>query len=133
MAILAAAALAVPAAGAARAEDDYRAYASCANSKPFPVAHRCGYDRRQAFRGTFVFRSRVGKRVVKACFMVFGRPPVGGGHACYKLGEIAYKAYPFKVTGIRQRFSVKVTWLVKEPGTEQPFAAVAASFLRVHA
>ena len=127
---LLAALLAAPPAGAARAKDDYKAHASCANAKPFKAARTCGYDRREAFRGTFVFRSKVGKRNVKACFKILGRPPVGGGHACYKLGRIAYKAYPFKVTGVRQRFSVKVKWFVKDPG--DGFNAVASSFLRVH-
>jgi hypothetical protein len=130
-AALATALLAPPAGlGAARAKDDYKAYASCADAKPFPAARRCGYDRREAFRGTFVFRSKVGKRNVKACFQIYGRAPVGGGHACYKLGRIAYKAYPFKVTGVRQPFSVKVKWFVKEPG--DGFEPVATSFLRVH-
>jgi hypothetical protein len=118
--------------GAARAKDAYRAYVSCANSKPFKVAKRCGYDGRQYFRATFVFRSNVGKRIVKACFKVFGRAPVGGGHACYNLGSIAYKAYPFKVTGVRQRFSVKVTWFAREPNGGGGFKRAASSFLRVH-
>jgi hypothetical protein len=117
---------------AARAQPPYKAYASCANQKPFTAAHRCGYDSARSFRATFVFRSSVGKRAVKACFRVFGAAPLGGGHACEKLKPLAYKAYPFKITGIRQPFSVKVTWFAKEPGSGKGFEAVADFFLRVH-
>jgi hypothetical protein len=136
LALLAAVALLVaalsPPAGTAQARQkgDYEALASCANHAPFHPASRCGYDGREYFRATFVFESNVGKRVVKACFQVFGRPPVGGGHACYKLGQLAYKAYPFKVTGVRQPFSVKVTWFAKQPG--EGFQRAGSSFLRVH-
>ena len=69
------------------------------------------------FRGTFVFKSHVGKKPVKSCFHIYGRSRLTGGK-CQKLDPLAYKAYPFKVSGIRQRFSVKVTWFVKEKGPE---------------
>ena len=129
---LLAASLTVPAVGSGKAspKPDYEVLASCANSAPFQPAKRCGYDRRQFFRATFVFRSNVGRRFVKACFKLFGHAPVGGGHACYKLGAISYKAYPFKVTGVRQPFSVKVTWYAREPG--MGFKRAGSSFMRVH-
>jgi hypothetical protein len=114
-----------------QAKGDFEAYASCANAKPFKPAHRCGYDRARYFRATFVFQSNVGRRVTKACFKAFGPPPVGGGQACQKLGPITGKAYPFKIAGVRQAFSVKVTWFVKVPGGGQGFKQVASSFLKV--
>jgi hypothetical protein len=129
---LAAAALA-PAAGAAPAKGakpDFKAYASCADGKPFTPATRCHYDRDKYFRATFVLQSKVGKRAIKACFKIYGPAPLGGGHACAKLAPIAYKAYPFKITGVRQRFAVKVTWYAKTPG-KGDFKQVAASFLKV--
>ncbi len=113
---------------------DYQAYASCDDAEPFHVApaHRCGYDKPRLFRATFVFESNVGKRGVKACFQVYGAPPLGGGHACAKLKPTAYRAYPFKISGVRQPFSVKVTWFTKAPGSGGRFKPVAASFLRAH-
>jgi hypothetical protein len=125
---LAALLLAVAPAGAAAPK--YEAYASCANGKPFKAARHCSYDANRYFRATFVFQSHVGKRPVKACFRIYGAKPLGGGHDCAKLDPLAYKAYPFKITGVRQRFSVKVTWFVKKkPGAG--FSRVAASFLKV--
>jgi hypothetical protein len=133
--LISAALLAPVAAGAAQREPgskgDFETYASCANAKPFKAAHQCGYDRARYFRATFVFRSDVGRRVTKACFKAFGPPPVGGGQACAKLGPISYKAYPFKIAGVRQHFSVKVTWFVKVPGGGKGFKPVASSFLKV--
>ena len=117
-----------PASGAA-AKPKFKAYASCANGKPFKAGKECRYDGSSYFRGTFVFKSNVGKRPVKACFRIFGREPLGGGHACAKLKPLAFKAYPFKIAGVRQSFSVKVTWFVKEPG--KGFEQVAASFMKV--
>ena len=119
------------AAGQPGAKTAYKAYASCADKKPFKAAHRCGYDGPKFFRATFVFRSNVGKRSLKACFKTFGARPVGGGHACAKLDPTAYKAYPFKITGVRQPFSVKVTWFTKEPGAGKGFKEAASSFLKV--
>jgi hypothetical protein len=110
----------------------YKAFASCDDAKPFKAAHRCGYDKPRLFRATFVFQSRVGERALKACFRVYGAPPLGGGHACAKLKPTAYKAYPFKISGVRQPFSVKVTWFAKMPGSGGSFKPVAASFLRAH-
>jgi hypothetical protein len=91
----------------------YTVYGSCANGKPFKASRHCRYDKSRLFRATFVFESHVGKRPVKSCFRIYGPKPLGGGHACQKLGPLAYKAYPFKVSGIRLHFSVKVTWFVK--------------------
>lgn len=131
LAALAAAALA-PAAGAAKedAKPDFKAFASCANGEPFKPAKHCSYDGNTYFRGTFVLKSNVGKRAIKACFRIYGPAPLGGGHACAKLKPIAFKAYPFKITGVRQHFSVKVTWYAKTPG-KGDFEQVAASFLKV--
>ncbi len=129
---LAVAALA-PAAGAAPAKGarpDFKAFASCADGKPLTPAKHCSYDGNQYFRATFVLKSNVGKRAIKACFKVYGPAPLGGGHACAKLKPLAYKAYPFKITGVRQHFSVKVTWYAKTPGTGD-FKQVAASFMKV--
>jgi hypothetical protein len=128
----AAALLVLPAAGAA-AKPDYRVFASCGDSKPFQVGYRCGYDGRTQFRATFVFKSNVGKRALKACFRVFGEKPLGGGHACQKLPPTKYKAFPFKITGIRQAFSVKVSWFAKVPGSGGGFKPAGSSFMRVHA
>jgi hypothetical protein len=113
----------------------YEAYTSCEDAKPFKVApaHRCGYDKPRLFRATLVFQSRVGERALKACFRVYGAPPLGGGHACAKLKPAAFKAYPFKISGVRQRFSVKVTWFAKVPGSGGSLKPVAASSLRAHA
>jgi hypothetical protein len=128
--VLAAAATLAPApAGAPAAKPPFKAFASCANGRPFEEAKHCRYDARTYFRGTFVFKSKIGKRPVKACFQIYGPKPLGGGHACAKLKPLAFKAYPFKITGVRQRFSVKVTWFVKEPG--ENFEQVAASSLKV--
>jgi hypothetical protein len=135
-ALLSAALLVAPlATGAEQAQpqvqSDFEAYASCADGKPFEAARHCGYDRARFVRATFVFRSNVGRRVTKACFQAYGPPPVGGGQACAKLGPLSYKAYPFKIAGVRQRFSVKVTWFVKVPGGGRGFKQVASSFLKV--
>jgi hypothetical protein len=113
---------------------DYKAYASCDDAEPFHAApaHRCGYDKPRLFRATFVFQSKVGKRAVKACFRVYGAAPLGGGHACAKLKPTAYRAYPFKISGVRQPFSVKVTWFTKAPGAGGSFQPVATSFLKAH-
>jgi hypothetical protein len=111
---------------------DYKAYASCDDAKPFTAARRCGYDKPRLFRATFVFRSNVGKRGLKACFRVYGAAPLGGGHACAKLKPATYKAYPFKISGVRQPFAVKVTWFTMVPGAGTDFRPVASSFLRAH-
>jgi hypothetical protein len=131
--LLAAALLLSPAgAGAAKpngaAKPKFKAYASCDNGKPFKPAKHCRYDKAKLFRGTFVFESKVGKVPVKTCFVLSGPKPVGGGHACVKLKPLAYKAYPLKISGVRQHFSAKVTWFVKEAGR---YVQVAASSLQV--
>ncbi len=120
-------ALLAPAAAHAKPKQKFSVYASCDNGKPFKAAHHCHYDRSLLFRGTFVFQSHVGKRPVKSCFRIYGKPPLQGGK-CSKLPPTAYKAYPFKVSGIRQKFAVKVTWFVKEKGK---WKQVGASFLKV--
>ena len=66
---------------------------------------------------------------LKTCFLIYGAKPLGGGHACVKLGPLAYKAYPFKITGIRQKFAVKVSWFVKSKGGG--FKQVGASYMKV--
>ncbi|HYC82189.1 MAG TPA: hypothetical protein VEB65_10410, partial [Solirubrobacterales bacterium] len=129
LAILALALVGASPAAAARGKPDYKAYGSCADGKPFKASRHCRYDRARLFRATFVFKSNVGKRPLKACFRVYGPKPLGGGHACAKLGPLAYKAYPFKIAGVRQRFSVKVTWFVKAKG--DGFSPVVSSFMKV--
>jgi hypothetical protein len=114
-----------------QAKPDFEAYASCAGAKPFTPARRCGYDRARFVRATFLFHSNVGRRVTKACFQTYGPLPIGGGQACSKLGPLTSKAYPFKIAGVRQPFSVKVTWFVKVPGGGKGFKQVAGSFLKV--
>ena len=110
------------------AKQKYSIFGSCEDGKPFKASRHCRYDKPRSFRATFVFESHVGKVPVKTCFRIYGAKPLGGGHACVKLGPLAYKAYPFKITGIRQKFSVKVTWFVKSKGA---FKQVGASFMKV--
>ena len=111
------------------AKQKYSIFGSCDNGKPFKAARHCSYDKARLFRGTFVFESHVGKVPLKSCFVIYGAKPLGGGHACVKLGPLAYKAYPFKITGIREKFAVKVSWFVKSKGGG--FKQVGASFMRV--
>jgi hypothetical protein len=125
--VLALVALLAPGGAGAHAKPQYSIYGSCDNAKPYKASRLCRYDKSLLFRGTFVFKSRVGKRPVKSCFRIYGKPPLTGGK-CAKLAPTAYKAYPFKVSGIRQKFSVKVTWFVKEKGT---WERVGASFMKV--
>jgi hypothetical protein len=136
--LIATAALTAPAAAVAAqarpgAKGAYKAYASCDDAAPFHAARRCGYDKPRLFRATFVFQSKVGKLALKACFRVYGAAPLGGGHACAKLKPTTHKAYPFKISGVRQPFTVKVTWFTKAPGAGGSFKPAASSFLRVHA
>jgi hypothetical protein len=49
-----------------------------------------------------------------------------------KLGPLAYKAYPFKITGIRQSFAVKVSWFVKSK-KGGGFKPAGASYMKVSA
>jgi hypothetical protein len=125
--VLALVALVVPGAAHAKPKEKYSIYGSCDNAKPFKASRHCRYDNSLLFRGTFVFRSHVGKKPVKSCFHIYGKPPLTGGK-CAKLAPTAYKAYPFKVSGIRQKFSVKVTWFVKENGG---WKQAGASFMKV--
>jgi hypothetical protein len=111
-------------------EKKYSIYGSCDNGKPFKASDHCHYDKSQLFRGTFVFESHVGKKPVKTCFRVYGAKPLGGGHACVKLKPLAYKAYPFKITGIRQKFAVKVSWFVKAK-KGAGFEEVGSSYMKV--
>jgi len=111
----------------AHAKQKYSIYGSCDNGKPYKASSTCHYDKSLLFRGTFVFKSNVGKKPLKSCFRIYGKAPLTGGK-CQKLAPTAYKAYPFKVSGIRQKFSVKVTWFVKNKGDWQQ---VGASFMKV--
>jgi hypothetical protein len=139
--LLAAAALLAPTALAAapanqakpahKPDDKYTIFGSCDNAKPYKAARHCRYDKANVFRATFVFESHGGKRPLKSCFRLYGAKPVGGGHACVKLKSLAYKAYPFKVSGVRQKFAVKVTWFVKEKGDDD-FTQVGSSFMKVN-
>jgi hypothetical protein len=124
---------AAPATGAKPAhkpDDKYSIFGSCDNAKPYKAARNCRYDKGDVFRATFVFENHSGKRPLKSCFRLYGAKPVGGGHACVKLKSLAYKAYPFKVSGVRQKFAVKVTWFVKEKGDDD-FTQVGSSFMKV--
>lgn len=129
--VLALVALLAPAATAAaparQKAQKFSVFGSCDNAKPFKASRHCRYDKSLLFRGTFVFKSHVGKRPVKSCFRIYGKPPLTGGK-CAKLGPIAYKAYPFKVSGIRQQFAVKVSWFVKQ---KDGWKQVGASFMKV--
>ena len=126
--VLALVALLVPAASAgAHAKQKYSIYGSCDNGKPYKAADTCHYDKSLLFRGTFVFESHVGKKPVKTCFRIYGKAPLQGGK-CQKLPPTAYKAFPFKVSGIRQKFSVKVIWFVKNHGK---WEQVGSSFMKV--
>jgi hypothetical protein len=107
----------------------YTVYGSCANGKPYRASRHCRYDKRLLFRGTFVFESHVGKKPLKSCFRLYGKAPLQGGK-CQKLKPLSYKAYPFKVSGIRQKFAVKVTWFVK-PKKGAAWKQVGASFMKV--
>jgi hypothetical protein len=124
---LALVALLAPASAGAHAKQPYSIYGSCDNAKPYKASRLCHYDKSLLFRGTFIFKSHVGKHPVKSCFRIYGKAPLTGGK-CAKLDPTAYKAYPFKVSGIRQKFSVKLTWFVKEKGT---WDQVGASFMKV--
>jgi hypothetical protein len=127
--VLALVALVLPVASAgAHAKPKYSIFASCDNGKPYKAADTCHYDKSLLFRGTFVFKSNVGKKPVKTCFKIYGKAPLGGGD-CVRLKPTAYKAYPFKVSGIRQKFSAKVTWYVKEKGAG--YVKAGSSFLKV--
>ena len=136
VALLAPSALAAAPAKAPRAakpkasKKKYVIFGSCDNGKPYKASSHCRYDKSQLFRGTFVFESHTGKHPVKTCFHIYGAKPVGGGHACVKLAPTAYKAYPFKVSGVRQKFAVKVTWFVKAK-RGGAFKQVGSSFMRV--
>jgi hypothetical protein len=125
-----AATAAAPAAQAKPAKEKYTIFGSCDNGKPYTASGHCHYDKSQLFRGTFVFESHAGKKPVKTCFRIYGAKPLGGGHACVKLKPLAYKAYPFKITGIRQSFAVKVTWFVKAK-KGAGFEQVGSSFMKV--
>jgi hypothetical protein len=114
------------------AKKKFSIFGSCDNGKPFKASHHCHYDKARLFRGTFVFKSHVGKVPLKSCFRIYGAKPLGGGHACVKLGPLAYKAYPFKITGIRQKFAVKVSWFAKSKGGGG-FKPVGSSYMKVSA
>jgi hypothetical protein len=90
-----------------------------------------GGSREEEGRTFHDHRRARGIRAPEACFEAFGPPPIGGGHACAKLKPLSYKAYPFKITGARQRFSVQVTWFTKKPGSGKGFKKAASSFLKV--
>lgn len=109
----------------------FNTFASCGNSKPFKPAKRCRYDSSRKFRGTFVFRSKIGKVILKACFRIKGRAPLGGGHGCAKVGPLTVKNYPFRIAGVRQRFGVKFNWYVKKPGAKGGFGKAASAYLKV--
>jgi hypothetical protein len=124
--LLAGLALAAPAAAAKR---PYEAYGSCASKAPYEPAHRCGYDGREEAKGTFVFKSNVGKRTVRVCQRITG-VPFDREQQCLAAGSFAYKAVPFDFTGARAAIRVRVNWFVKAPGSRGGYAKVATARLR---
>jgi hypothetical protein len=127
--IAVAALLAVAAAPASAA--DYRAYASCANAKPYPSATHCTYDSPGHSRTTFVFRSNVGKREYEVCQRITGLP--FRGHQCVKSPKAAaYTAIPCNVDDPGSRpFTVTITIKVRKPGSSGAYRRVARTAVHV--
>ena len=107
------------------------AYASCGNKKPFKAAKRCNYDGSTKFRGTFVFKSKVGPLDIKTCFRIYGAEPLGGRHDCAEIPSVTARALPFKTTGVRQSYTVKFTLYVRGAGTTDKYGKAATSSLKV--
>ena len=115
----------------AQAKKAFSTHASCSKTAPYKPAHHCRYDKRNFFRGTFVFHSSIGKVRVKACFRILGSGRLSGTGACARVGPLTFKAYPFKITGVRQKFTVRFTWMTKKAGSKKPFKTVAHNYLKV--
>lgn len=109
------------------------AYASCSNSKPFKPAKRCNYDGATKFRGTYVFKSKVGPLDVKTCFRIKGPKPLGGRHSCGNLYSVTSRALPFRSTGVRSTYRVTFTLFAKLAGSDAKMAKIASSALKVRA
>ena len=112
----------------------FNSWGSCRNSKPFKPPQRfCRYDRARWFRGTFVLKTRPGNKVMmKACFRIFSRPPLGGRHGCGQSRmPLKYKSFPFWVRGASQAFKVRILYFVKGAGSDQKFVRVGNSWMTV--
>ncbi len=122
-----------PAATASTKGRYFNSWGTCRNSKPFkPPRRHCRYDDGRRFRGTFVLKSKVGRTKMKACFRIYSRPPLGGGHACRTTRMyLRYKAIPFVISGIRQGFKVRFIWFAKRPAAGKKFRKVGVSWMGV--
>mgnify|MGYP000034053091 CR=1 len=112
----------------------FNSWGTCRNSKPFKPPQRfCRYDRGQWFRGTFVLKTKPGNKVMmKACFRIYSRAPLGGKHGCgQSLQPLKYKAFPFYVRGARQAFKVRIIWYAKGAGTSAKFTRAGQSWMTV--
>jgi len=107
------------------------AYASCSNGKPFKPAKRCNYDGGTKFRGTYVFKSKIGPLDVKTCFRIYGAKPLGGRHSCGNLYSVTKRALPFRATGVRQAFTVKFTLYGKLANGDAKMIKLGNSSLKV--
>jgi hypothetical protein len=112
-------ALLLPAAPGVAAAD-YEAYGSCATAKPYPEAGRCAFDGPEHAQGTIVFRSHVGKRMLKVCQRIYGLSFKGS--QCLKTkSATAYEAIPFELDHAYARFKLVVTFYAMEPGAGGSF------------
>jgi len=112
----------------------FNSWGTCANAKPYKPPRRfCTYDRGNWFRGTFILKTRPGNKVLmKACFRIFSRAPLGGKHGCGQSRmALKYKAFPFWVRGVRQAFKVRIRWYVKAAGADTKFVAAGHSWMTV--
>jgi len=132
---LASALLALPASQAAgtgmKSKPEFVAYASCSNLKPFRSADSCEYDRPNHFHATFVAQSNTGNRMVKACFRIYGGPPLGGMSTCTIPGAMTNKVFPFRIDGCQQAFRVRFTLLATSVQSPTEFRAVSSTIMRV--
>ena len=112
----------------------FNSWGTCANAKPYKPPRRfCTYDRGNWFRGTFILKTRPGNKVMmKACFRIFSRPPLGGRHGCGQSRmALKYKAFPFWVRGVRQAFKVRILWYAKAEGSGGKFTPAGRSWMTV--
>ncbi len=112
----------------------YKAYVSCANSAPYKAAAHCSYDKARLLRATYVIKSNSGPALFKVCFRLYGSKPLGGGGACATLPKpLTYKAYPFKISGVRQSFGADFTLYAKKPGAKGGYKRISKRHLKVNA
>jgi hypothetical protein len=118
-----------PAAGVAGSgHARFNSYASCAHRAPYRAASRCRW-RSGNFQAAFLFRSHVGRRMVRGCYRTSGPRPFGGHHGCVSFGRLSRKVYPLKLPAqVHGSYTVSLVWLVADHG---PFRRVAASRLKI--